>query len=58
MKIKSDKLKAFCIKAMLKAGVSKTDAAMTADVLVTTDLMGTNTHGSKQLYLLLKNITP
>ena len=41
---------------MLKAGMSKADAATTADVLVTTDLMGTFTHGSKQLYLLLKNM--
>lgn len=41
---------------MLKAGMSKADAATTADVLINTDLMGTFTHGSKQLYLLLKNM--
>jgi len=56
MRVQSTSLRNFCINAMLKAGMSKANAATTADVLVTTDLMGTFTHGSKQLYLLLKNM--
>ena len=56
MKIKHDNLRSFCIDAMVKFGMDQTDAATTAEVLVTTDLMGINTHGSKQLYLLLKSM--
>ena len=56
MKVKHENLRSFCIDAMVKFGIDKTDAETTADVLVTTDLMGVNTHGSKQLYLLIKNM--
>ena len=48
------RLKDFCVKAMLKAGMSRENAEITADVLVMTDTWGVTTHGSKQLHLLLK----
>ena len=56
MKVKHELLRALCIDAMVKFDMDKSDAETTADVMVTTDLMGINTHGSKQLYLLLKNM--
>jgi len=50
-----DALKAFCVEAMLKAGMQESDALITAEVLVTTDTWGTFTHGSKQVRGLMKN---
>lgn len=49
-------LKAFCVAAMLKSGLSQEDAELTAEVLVTTDTWGTFTHGTRQLRGLLKNV--
>jgi ureidoglycolate dehydrogenase (NAD+) len=49
-------LKAFCVEAMLKSGLSPEDAELTAEVLVTTDTWGTFTHGTRQLRGLLKNV--
>ena len=49
-----DALKAFCVEAMLKAGMREADALITAEVLVTTDTWGTFTHGSKQVRGLMK----
>lgn len=46
----------FCVAAMLKFGLSQEDAALTADVLVTTDTWGVFTHGSRQLRGLLRNV--
>ena len=46
-------LKAFCVAAMLKSGLSQEDADLTAEVLVTTDTWGTFTHGTRQLRGLL-----
>jgi LDH2 family malate/lactate/ureidoglycolate dehydrogenase len=48
-------LHAFCLKAMLKAGIREEDAQLTAEILVTTDSWGTYTHGTKQLRNLLLN---
>ena len=56
MKVRHENLRSFCIDAMVKFGMDRTDAETTAEVLVTTDLMGVNTHGSKQLYLLIENM--
>ena len=56
MKVKHENLRSFCVDAMVKFGMDKTDAETTAEVMVTTDLMGVNTHGSKQLYLLIENM--
>jgi ureidoglycolate dehydrogenase (NAD+) len=46
----------FCTAAMLRCGVSPEDAALTAQVLVTTDTWGVYTHGTRQLRGLLKNV--
>ncbi|HEY3342388.1 MAG TPA: Ldh family oxidoreductase [Anaerolineae bacterium] len=46
-------LEAYCVEAMLKAGMRETDARTTAHVLVTSDTWGVYTHGTKQLRPLL-----
>ena len=56
MRVDREILYDFCVAAMLKCGMSQADAKTTADVLVTTDVWGTYTHGSRQLRLLLKNM--
>lgn len=53
-RVPTSRLNAFCIDAMLRAGMREEDARVTSDVLVTTDTWGTFTHGSKQLRLLMK----
>ena len=53
--VKPQTLRAFCVKAMKLAGMNEEDAGITADVLVTTDMWGVFTHGSKQLRGLLQN---
>ena len=47
--ISPQELAAFCIEAMRKSGLSEEDARLTAEVLVTTDTLGTFTHGTRQL---------
>ena len=54
-RVKVEALEAFCVAAMLKAGMPAADARMVAEVLVTTDTWGVSTHGTKQLRPLLKN---
>jgi len=49
-------LAAFCIEAMRVSGLNDEDARLTATVLVTTDTLGTFTHGTRQLRGLLKNL--
>lgn len=49
-------LTAFCIAAMRQSGLNEEDARLTAEVLVTTDTLGTFTHGTRQLRGLLKNV--
>lgn len=39
----------FCINALTNVGLSRSDAQITADALVTTDAMGVFTHGTKLL---------
>ena len=55
-RIQVDDLMNFCSTAMLRCGLSPEDAALTAQVLVTTDTWGVTTHGSRQLRGLLKNV--
>ena len=55
-RVSVDELKAFCIRAMLKAGMREEDADATARMLVTTDTWGVYTHGTKQLRPLLKHM--
>lgn len=54
--ISSQALTDFCLAAMARSGVQDTQARITAEVLVTTDLWGTHTHGTKQLRPLMKNV--
>src|SRR5258706_5435167 len=56
MNISVAKLRAFCMEALLKAGVDPTDATTTADVLVTTDPWGTFTHGTKALRAYIRRV--
>jgi len=56
VKISPQDLAAFCIAAMRVSGLNEEDARLTAEVLVTTDTLGTFTHGTRQLRGLLKNI--
>jgi ureidoglycolate dehydrogenase (NAD+) len=53
--VKPAVLKAFCVEAMVKAGMMQEDADITAEVLVTTDTWGVYTHGTKQVRGLMKN---
>lgn len=50
-------LESFCAEAMVKFGVREEDARITSDILVTTDTMGVHTHGSRQVWPLMKNVT-
>ncbi len=56
VRVSAADLAAFCIEAMRKCGLNEEDARLTAEVLVTTDTLGTFTHGTRQLRGLLKNI--
>ena len=56
MKVAPQDLAAFCIEAMRISGLNEEDARLTAEVLVTTDTLGTFTHGTRQLRGLLNNI--
>jgi ureidoglycolate dehydrogenase (NAD+) len=49
-------LESFCVDAMVKFGVREKDARIVANVLVTTDTMGVHTHGSRQVWPLMKNV--
>jgi ureidoglycolate dehydrogenase (NAD+) len=42
-------LEKFCLDVLAKCGVSEADARLTTDVLVSTDMMGVFTHGTKAL---------
>jgi ureidoglycolate dehydrogenase (NAD+) len=55
-RVTAEDLTAFCIEAMHVAGLNEEDARLTAEVLVTTDTLGTFTHGTRQLRGLLKNV--
>ncbi len=55
-KVNIEDLTAFCLAALRKVGVNETDAQLTADALVTTDTLGTFTHGTRQLRGLIKNV--
>ena len=48
-KIKLEDLREFSVKALINAGLTKENAEMTADVLITTDTFGVMTHGTKNL---------
>ena len=55
-KINIENLKAFCIAALMKAGLTEEDSRLSAEVFVTTDSWGTFTHGTRQIRGLMKNV--
>jgi ureidoglycolate dehydrogenase (NAD+) len=55
-RVRAEELEAFCVRAMLNAGMREEDARITARVLITTDTWGVFTHGTKQLKPLLKSM--
>lgn len=54
--VSRDQLARFCVETMCRSGMTETDARLAADVLVTTDLWGVHTHGTKSLRLYLKRM--
>jgi len=54
--VKPEDLTAFCLAVLRQVGVNEADAQLTADALVTTDTLGTFTHGTRQLRGLIKNV--
>ncbi len=52
--INREELVRFCTEACEKFGYSHEDAAMTAEVLAETDMMGTHSHGTKNLMGYMK----
>ncbi len=55
-KIQPEKLEAFCAGALLEAGMSELDARTVATVLVTTDMWGIFTHGTRHLHNYLRKM--
>lgn len=49
-------LQRFCADAMVRCGLTPEDAALTADVLTTTDTWGTHSHGTRQLRPLMRAV--
>jgi ureidoglycolate dehydrogenase (NAD+) len=47
-------LQRFCADAMVRCGLSPGDAAISAEVLTTTDTWGTHSHGTRQLRPLMR----
>jgi LDH2 family malate/lactate/ureidoglycolate dehydrogenase len=45
LRVESETLTNFCVRVFQKLGVSEVDAHITADVLVTADLRGIESHG-------------
>ncbi|MBT6096273.1 MAG: Ldh family oxidoreductase [Rhodospirillaceae bacterium] len=54
--ISAEDLKALAIRAFVRAGFGQHDADTTAEILITTDLMGISTHGVHRLDQYLKRI--
>ena len=48
--ISKKELTSFCNRALIKCGMSENDADIVSNVLVTTDMWGVYTHGTKNLY--------
>jgi ureidoglycolate dehydrogenase (NAD+) len=49
-------LQQFCADAMIRSGLSREDAAVTAEVLTTTDTWGTHSHGTRQIRPLMRAV--
>lgn len=48
-KVKIDELRSFSVQALVKSGVPEENAKITTDTLITTDMFGVMTHGTKNL---------
>ena len=55
-RVASENLTAFCVEALSKVGMREDDACVAADVLVTTDMMGVFTHGTKNLSRYIRRL--
>lgn len=55
-RVQVDELERFCLTALEQCGVGKEDAAKTVQVLLTTDLWGVYTHGTKALRGYVKRL--
>lgn len=55
-RVSPEKLNSFCVEAMLKSGMREIDAQTTARVLVTTDMWGIFTHGTRHLRNYLRKV--
>jgi len=55
-KVMPNKLAAWSEKALMKHGVSKSDAAIAADIFVAADTRGIFSHGTRQIFPLMKNV--
>jgi len=51
-----DQLAAWCKKAMMKCGLTESDAAIAIDVFISADTKGIFSHGTRQIYGLMKNV--
>jgi LDH2 family malate/lactate/ureidoglycolate dehydrogenase len=49
-------LQRFCTDAMVRCGLSSEDAAVSAEVLTTTDTWGTHSHGTRQIRPLMRAV--
>ena len=49
-------LETWCQKAMVKSGLTESDAAIAADVFVAADTRGVFSHGSRQIFPLMKTV--
>lgn len=55
-RVSQESLETFCVDALLKTGMREGDARIAVDVLVTTDLMGVFTHGTKNLQKYVRRL--
>jgi LDH2 family malate/lactate/ureidoglycolate dehydrogenase len=49
-------LQEYCTKAMVRCGLSRADASVTAEVLATADTWGTHSHGTRQIRPLMRTV--
>ena len=55
-RVSPEDLQRFCTEAMVRCGLAHEAAAVTAEVLTTTDTWGTHSHGTRQLRPLLRAV--
>jgi len=55
-RVSPDDLQEYCAQAMMRCGLSREDAVVTAKVLTTADTWGTFSHGTRQIRPLMKTV--